>query len=279
MFDWISIVFWVVIAFRILMGFIKGGFKTLVMLLVAAAGIGLAFLLCNAIGGWIGDLGTRDAIYNAVNGRISTVSVSLGAGNLSLGSEINRADLETAHAMWVAAGNTGTTEDMVRVALHEGYKTCFIPQVIYGTIDKMIIEAIPATGTFTLASIISIAIAKAACIGIAFCGVVIITVLIGFIVMIIVSALRKAAGKRPGIVSRLVGMVFGAAGAFLFCWTASIVMQSVATCVPAFNDYITAVMHLNDDAYWNIGKFFFNIKFGYADLLNWFLSLIQIKPA
>ena len=278
--DWISIVFWVIIGFRILMGFWKGGLKTLFMLAVFALGIGLAFALCRPVGGWIGDLGARAWVNDGIFGRLKDIEVfSFGGTSMTLGTEIDRAQLETAHAAWIAAGNTGTLEDMLREALHSGYSSCFVPSSAYGTLDGIILQNIPDIGTFSLAGIVASSVAQVVCVIIGFAAVLVATFLIGFIVLIIVSAVRKAAGKRPGMVSRLLGIVFGCVSAFVTCWTITIVLKSIGSCFTPMNDFFVTSMRLDDPSYWNIGKFFFNINFGYGDLFNWIMGFLFPKQA
>lgn len=275
MLDWISIAFWIIIGFRILMGFWKGGLKTLIMLAVFALGIGLAFALCKPVGSWIGGFGVQNWVNDGIFGRLKDVVVfNYGSESLTLGSEIDRAQLETAHAAWIAAGNEGTTNDMIISALHSGYSTCFIPSAAFGVLDKLIVTNIPDVGTFSLASIVSGSVAQVTCTVIGFAGILLVTVIVGFIIIAIVSGIRKAAGHRPGFVSRLLGILFGAATAFVTCWTISIVLQSLGTTFPAMSDFFKESMKLDDPSYWNIGKFFFNINFGYGDLFNWILGIL-----
>jgi len=70
-------------------------------------------------------------------------------------------------------------------------------------------------------------------------------------------------------------VAIGAGYGFFICWTASIGIKSLMTAFPPFNDWINTSMQLANNGYWNIGKFFMNINFGYSDLLNWFLSLVN----
>lgn len=278
MLDWISIVFWVVIVLRIVMGIWKGGFKTLATLIIIAVAFGAAFLLCRPIGEWIGSLGARQAIQDAANGRLQTIIFASGEGyELGLGTQVSMGDLNSMHDVWVSAGNTGTTEDMLKSILHEGYSSCLIPSAIHGNLDKLILEAIPATGTFTMASVIATALATAACIGIGFGATFLVILIVGLVIKLIVNTARSAAGQRPGVISRIVGAALGVVSAFLFCWSAAIILRMLASGVPAINDFVTTSMKLNDPSYWNIGKFFFTFPYGYTDLLNWVLSLIHLQ--
>ena len=271
-FDWISIAFWVIIALRVIMGFVNGGFKTLMKIIVLAAAIGLAFALCKIVGTWIGNMGLHASIENALFS-------SLSKSNETLGKTMTQADLDALYLYWKAAGNLGTKQDMIVELLHQGYGTMYIPSGIYGTLDNMILGALPAetdlTTTFSFAGIISKIVADAALVGIGFLAVFLVILIIGLIIVALVFRGRKLAGKKPGFLNRLLGVAIGAGYGFFICWTASIGIKSLMTAFPPFNDWINTSMQLANNGYWNIGKFFMNINFGYSDLLNWFLSLVN----
>ncbi|MBQ2069892.1 MAG: CvpA family protein [Bacilli bacterium] len=271
-FDWISIAFWVIIALRVIMGFVNGGFKTLMKIIVLAAAIGLAFALCKIVGTWIGNMGLHATIENALFS-------SLSKSNETLGKTMTQADLDALYLYWRAAGNLGTKQDMIVELLHQGYGTMYIPSGIYGTLDNMILGALPAetdlTTTFSFAGIISKIVADAALVGIGFLAVFLVILIVGLIIVALVFRGRKLAGKKPGFLNRLLGVAIGAGYGFFICWTASIGIKSLMTAFPPFNDWINTSMQLANNGYWNIGKFFMNINFGYSDLLNWFLSLVN----
>ena len=175
--------------------------------------------------------------------------------------------------------NEGEFEDFVASYLHEGYSQCFLPSGLYPTLDKIITGAMPNEGTFTFASLIATALSKIACIGIGFAAVFLVVVIILFIIIGVVSRASAAKGKKPGILSRLLGMAFGfAIGAFSL-WAISIGIKSTMTGFPDIWNVLSSSMHLGEEGYWNIGKFFFEIDFGYTDLLNWFLSFIHFEVA
>ncbi len=270
-FDWISVAFLVIIIVRIVMGFFNGGFKTLMKIVVIAAAIGLAFALCKFVGTMIGNMGLHDTIQNAL---FDTLSKS----NETLGKEMTNADLDTLYVYWKAMGNTGDKTDMITELLHEGYTKMYLPTGIYTTLDNMILAGIPAetdlTTTFTFAGIISSFVTNAALVGIGFLAVFLIIAIVGLIVIAIVSHFMKLAGKKPGLVNRLLGIVIGVGYAFIICWTMSIGIKSLMTAFPVFTDFVYNSCKLEDDNYWSISKFFININFGYSDLLNWFLSLV-----
>lgn len=271
-FDWISIAFWVIIALRVIMGFVNGGFKTLMKIIVLAAAIGLAFALCKIVGTWIGNMGLHASIENALFSNLSK-------SNETLGKTMTQADLDALYLYWKAAGNLGTKQDMIVELLHQGYGTMYIPSGIYGTLDNMILGALPAetdlTTTFSFAGIISKIVADAALVGIGFLAVFLVILIIGLIIVALIFRGRKLAGKKPGFLNRLLGVAIGAGYGFFICWTASIGIKSLMTAFPPFNDWINTSMQLANNGYWNIGKFFMNINFGYSDLLNWFLSLVN----
>ena len=271
-FDWISIAFWVIIALRVIMGFVNGGFKTLMKIIVLAAAIGLAFALCKIVGTWIGNMGLHASIENALFSNLSK-------SNETLGKTMTQADLDALYLYWKATGNLGTKQDMIVELLHQGYGTMYIPSGIYGTLDNMILGALPAetdlTTTFSFAGIISKIVADAALVGIGFLAVFLVILIIGLIIVALVFRGRKLAGKKPGFLNRLLGVAIGAGYGFFICWTASIGIKSLMTAFPPFNDWINTSMQLANNGYWNIGKFFMNINFGYSDLLNWFLSLVN----
>jgi hypothetical protein len=271
-FDWISIAFWIIIALRVIMGFVNGGFKTLMKIIVLAAAIGLAFALCKIVGTWIGNMGLHASIENALFSNLSK-------SNETLGKTMTQADLDALYLYWKAAGNLGTKQDMIVELLHQGYGTMYIPSGIYGTLDNMILGALPAetdlTTTFSFAGIISKIVADAALVGIGFLAVFLVILIIGLIIVALVFRGRKLAGKKPGFLNRLLGVAIGAGYGFFICWTASIGIKSLMTAFPPFNDWINTSMQLANNGYWNIGKFFMNINFGYSDLLNWFLSLVN----
>ncbi|MCR5079392.1 MAG: hypothetical protein K6B65_05730 [Bacilli bacterium] len=271
-FDWISIAFWVIVGIRVIMGFWNGGFKTLMKIIIVAAAVGLSFALCKVVGAWMGDLGLRKSIQDAL---YDTLSKS----NEALATEFTNAKLDTAYAGWIALGNVGTKQDMIVQLLHQGYSSMYIPSGIYTTLDNMILAGIPAetdlTTTFTFASIISTNVANAALIGIGFLTIFLAVFIVGMIIIALFSRASKLAGKKPSFGNRLLGIVIGLGYAFIICWSASIGIKSLMTAFPVFNDFVNNSMQLENDSYWNIGKFFININFGYSDLLNWFLSLVS----
>ena len=275
-FDLISILFWLFIAYRMFMGFMNGGVKLLFTILSVALGIGLGFLLCAPIGTLIYNAGAGAGISGVVSGAI-------GQAGGDLSTEMTKADLDVYYVYWVAQGNTGTMKDMVAEILHQGYPSLFIPEALYQTLDDLIYNAIPASGTFTFAGIIGTAIAQVACLGIAFAGVVLLIVIIGAILIGIVSwnieRHNKEKKKKMALWNRFLGLALGLGFAFFSLWSTSIGIKSFMTAFPNFSDVLTQSMGLDNPGYWNIGKFFFGIDFGYTNLLNWFFSMVHITPA
>ena len=271
-FDWLTLIFCLVLVIRMVIGFFQGGYRVLFKILAFLLGVGLAFALCAPIG---------KALYMGGVGQSIELNLTnlLGSASSDLSREITKNDLELMHVYWVASGNSGTTQDMVNSMLHEGYAQIFIPQGLYNTLDTIIWNNIPSAGTFTFAHLVALGIAQVGCIAIAFVGILVIVTLIGTVVVEIVYKAKKLAKKKPSTRSRIIGVSLGLVMGLISIWTFSISAKSFITAIPDLWEAFQISMHLNDPGYWSLSKFLFQWEFGYKDLFNWFLSLANFPVA
>ena len=134
MFDYISIILFVILGIGFLIGFWRGAFKMLARFVVLGAAIGVAFLFCKLLGNALMGTGFGSTVkgwmYDFACKRINFEIVP-GVYSITGETQINESTLRLMDIAGQAYyGDANWT------ALHAMYAKLFMPESIYGTLDK-----------------------------------------------------------------------------------------------------------------------------------------------
>ena len=266
MFDWISFAYFLVIGACALIGFIKGGFRTLFVMIITGAAIGVAFL---------GYKGLASLLY--------------GTPLRATGEDALRTFFETSisfdasgdWAILVEGGKvTGTTE-IPRVVWEseafrsELYDAIHVLEPLKKPIDTIVNDALGKISgdKIELALPIAVGLTSVLCTALSFVILFGGIFLIGLLVMLIFGLVAKKNGKKKGIVNRLVGAVIGLGTAVSILWTASLVLNVLVSFDNDIGNTIKTLLAWDNDAVWTFAKWCTKTDFGYSGILQNFLQL------
>lgn len=244
-FDWISLIYILIIVLFAIIGLIRGGIKTILSVAAIAISIGLAFALYKIIGEAIAGSSLGNGISSSTEEYILN-NVS-GSGILI--------PAETFQSEWIANG-----------MLSYVYGELNIPEFVQDALNNLIVANLPTQGMFTPASAIAYSLTLITCSAIAFIS----TFLVCFIVIRIVLAIIFHFAKKNmavGAISRVLGLLIGLAEAFAVCWVISLVCYFLVSSGSDFGNYIADVTKLNQEGF-GIAKWFISTDLGYSSVLS-----------
>lgn len=244
-FDWISLIYILIIILFAVVGLIRGGIKTILSVAAIAVSIGLAFALYGLLGGAIAEspigesisASTEEYILNNVSGTGATIPA------------------EVFQSEWIANGMLSYVYDELN-----------IPEFVQETLNGLIVANLPTQGMFTPASAIAHSLTLITCSAIAF----ILTFLISFIVIRIILAIVFHLVKKSmavGAVSRILGLVIGLVEAFAVCWVISLVCYFFVSSGSDIGNYIADITKLNQEGF-GLAKWFISTDLGYSSVLS-----------
>ena len=271
MFDYISLIFIAVLLLGALIGFVRGGFKTLSGIILVAIGIVVAIFLSKWLSQIYRDGPIGNTLYNTYYGFIANqIKVDVGSYGVILGNqEIN----ETQLAAIDTAGKLAYGSDWS--FFHVAYENVHLPQVFYGTVDELLYKTIESYqgANFTLAQPITDVLTNATCYAAAFLSIFSAVMVLGGIVLAIIRLILKAAHDKPGLISRLLGLVGGLAIAAALVWVACLSFNLIMLMDNDASTYLRGVLHMTEgDTSWTFAKWLTTSDFGYNAIISFFIK-------
>ena len=230
-FDWITIIYLVILVLGILVGLKKGFFKTLINALGGIIVIVVAFLLAKPVGALLFESNLSTGVLNSVTEWLVNQNASM---NVAVPVEY------AAEALPAALGEIG------------------IPAALIDTLYSVMEPFIPVSGTFTPAEVIGLGLTNYIFIA----GAFVVLAIVLFIVLAILKKVFEKITELPFIrgVDKLLGGVLGLVFGVLIICVVSYGLTFL-TSIPACNDFITGQMYLNDDSVWTLSKSIYNYNF------------------
>ena len=244
-FDWISLIYIIIIVLLAAIGFIRGGIKTALSVAAIAISIGLAFALYGVIGGAVAESSVGEQISSSTENYILD---NVSGSGILIPAEVFKSE-------WVANG-----------MLSYGYSELNIPEFVHEPLNGLIVANLPTQGMFTPASAIAHSLTLVTCSAIGFVS----TFLVCFIVIRIVLAIVFHFAKKNlavGAISRILGLAIGLVEAFAVCWVISLVCYFFVSSGSDIGNYIADVTKLNQDGF-GIAKWFISTDLGYSSVLS-----------
>lgn len=239
-FDWLSVLYVVIIILTLLIGFWKGGMKTLFTLLSFAVAIGACFLLANPVGQAIEKSALGEKIYSSLNENIG------GLINALPSFAVNNEE-----------------------ALGEILSDLHIPEFVHGPLIEAIQPALEENGLASAGETIATSLTSIFCSGIAYIIVFLVAFIVVRLVIWVICLIVKKGKTKPNLFSRLLGLLLGAAKAFAICWVISLVVTLLISSGSEFGNYLSDIIGLNDDKF-SIAKWFIETDLGYSSVIGFF---------
>lgn len=241
-FDWISIIYLLIVVASVFVGIKKGFLYSLVSFFGLAVAILVAFFVAKPLGEWIASStgwGTKvtESVYNW-----------LVSKNDALSLIINKTEAQT---------------------LLPGYfEQSGLPTAVANLLIPLIIPLIPDIGTKAIGTYMAEGVS-----GLAFTAGSFIVV---FIIMLIIVAILKHFTNKInkiaiiGGLNRLLGAVMGVAIGVVFVSVISYGLNFF-TCIPEVNTFIVGQLKLDDPSSWSIGKMIYEQNF-IQQLINMYIA-------
>ena len=244
--DWISIAFFVIIGLCVIIGIVRGGAKDFWGLVVQAAAIGVAFMLCHLFGNlFYGINPLHDVLYNPIRDFLLPV----------FGDD---------------ATMVVTAEDLT-TGVRQGYYTQLnLPEFIIKAYDAEVLLRMPE-GEFEAIVPFVNALISLICTGIGFLIVYLLVFIMGAIIVGAIFRARKDKSKKPGFISRLLGIVVGAIKAAGILWVICLVLNIFIKLNLPFMDPVLEMIKYNDDSAFTFAKWCMTSPFGYDAILGFFI--------
>lgn len=241
-FDWLSVVFVVIIVLSLLIGFWKGGMKTVFTIACMAGAIGLCFLLSKPI---------ADALIGS----------KLGVGiDTYLETAINEA------VDWANLPGGITSS-----GLHTIYEALHIPEFAYEPFDKAIMAQIEDAPLDSIASSVATSLTGLFLTGLSYLLIFIIGFIVLRLIVWVICLILKKGKSKPTMLSRLLGLALGAAKAFAICWVISLVANLLISSGSDWSNYLANSIGLGQEGF-GIAKWFITTDLGYTAVMNFFLG-------
>jgi uncharacterized membrane protein required for colicin V production len=248
MFDYLTLIFIVVIALFAIIGLVRGGFKTVAGIIAIAAAVLIAVFVTRPLGDALaaGGLGTS-------------------TGNLAYDLVCSK----------VSGGSDNIEVATFDVAIyHDAYAAFSVPEVFFGKLDEVITAWVANVelDTFVYAVPLATIISNAIIYGGTFLVLFLVSALIlGIIVSLIAKALLKS-GNKVGPISHLVGFLFGAAIGAAIVWAACLSINLLLMFDSPISEHLNTVLHLTEgDTTWTFAKWCVTTDLGYTGIINFLI--------
>lgn len=271
MFDYITIIFIAVLLLGALFGFLRGGFKTLSGIILVAVAIVAGIFLSKWLSGLYRNGPIGNGLYGAYYGFIANqINVNVGGFGVVTGNtQINEAQLTAINA----AGKLAYGQDWT--FFHAAYENVHLPQFFWGTVDDLLNQAVAAYNgaNFTIAQPITDVLTGATCFALAFLTIFFAVLLVGGIIIAIITRVLKATHNKPGLVSRILGLVGGLAIAAAFVWVACLSFNLIMLMENDAATYLRGVLHMTEgDTTWTFAKWLTSTDLGYNAVISFFIK-------
>lgn len=239
-FDWLSILYIVIILLTLLIGFWKGGMKTLFTIISLGLAVGACFLLANPVGKALEESAVGEKIYGALNENIGTLLKAIPS---------------------FTANNEAVLGEVLS-GLH-------IPEFVHGPLIEALQSALADKPLASAGETIASTLTSIFCSGLAYIIVFLIAfIVIRFLIWVICLIVKKGRTK-PTLFSRLLGLVLGAVKAFAICWVISLVVTLLISSGSGFGNYLADIIGINEDGF-SIAKWFIETDLGYSKVIGFF---------
>lgn len=227
-FDFLSIIFLIIIVAMFFIMFIKGFLNSLVTLFATFGSVILALLITS----WLVEPFSQ-SIFSGINTSIYN-------------SIAEKGDIFS----------TLITIENHEIVLEESLSALNIPSFFAYFLSGFVVQFIPEEG-IVLATLISSSITKL------IAGVI--TYIIVWLILFIVFTILKKVTKEfndiaiIGPINRIVGGVIGLAFAFFICVGTCFIINILMSISPSINNFFVGIMNLDQDNIWSISKAIFQL--------------------
>lgn len=276
-FDWISIIFLVIVLLCVIRGVRQGFMSSLLQFVGLAIVFFLAYLLAKPIGQWLQSI---NGAGESVHEKIISFLIEKGSQNpVTTGNDIYDALIKAQYGSnnvmeWVVNGKdlNSTIPGSESTVLELAISSAGVPSFLADFVKNFVMSAVPETGaTQNLAYYLSAPLASLVFVAIGFIFVFV----IGYILLIIVKIFAKKLNhvKVVGPINRILGGVFGLFVAFvdLSLISGGLVALSANADIYA---YLDTLLGLSDDTVYSIGKVFYNNNF-LEMLMGYYNSIVS----
>lgn len=247
-FDWFTLGFALILVLSALIGFLKGGMKTLVKFGIVAIAIVLALLLCDAISPMFRNGQVGNYFYNLIFNKIGDAYPDANKDQLSV------------------LIKSGAGESIIE----EAYTNAGIPESLREIFTKEIMAAADSSLTVNIGDVIALTASDYICLGLAFISILLGSLIILFVVYFIVMLIFKLANKKPSLLSRIIGIFMGLVEALAICWCICLFANFALASNNDISEVIFKMIKLDDPNYWSLGKWMIQTDLGYS----WILGLV-----
>lgn len=279
-FDWISLIFLVILLLCIIQGLRKGFIYSLLNFGGLLVAFFLAYLLAKPVGSWIYSInGWGDSIKDNyvtffVN-KGSNYLVSTGSDvadayiKLKFGSDnvmnwvVSQADLNEAIYPGV--------EMTVAQAIESRLGSVGVPSFLQSYVMNFLMSALPeSNATVSIATYLASSLASLTFVAVGFIAFFI----VGYIILIVLKIFAKKLNKAKvvGPLNRFLGALLGICIAFIDISAFSAALVTLSSIEPVYN-FLDSVLYLSDSSIYTIGKMFYNENF-FGVLMGYYNGIV-----
>lgn len=251
-FDWFTLGFCIIIALSMLIGFFKGGLKTIIKLAIVGVSILIAIFVRDKVAPMFRNGETGNYFYNLVYETIEKSSPD-AAKNYS--------------APIVASG-------LADKSIIQAMADAGIPESIQQNLLQLIKDTASQVGTLTInpASVIASTASDYICIGLGYIVLFVGSSIVLFLIYFVVCILLKVSGKKPSTFSRILGIIVGLVEGISVCWCICLAANFALASENSISEVIKQMIKFDDPNYWSLAKWMITTDFGYSSILNLFLK-------
>lgn len=269
-FDYITIIFIAVLVIGALIGFARGSFRMLSWIAVIAAAVIVSIFFAKTVSGWVAgtDLGKNidNGLYQFISGKID---FQVGPTHITGNTEVTKTQLDAVDA----AGKVINGQDWT--IWHEAYAQVSLPQFFYNLADGLINNAIAVYDgqAFAIARPITDILTSSILYAGSFATIFVAVMIVGGIIVAIIRHAIAKSGDKPGLLSRLVGMIVGFGIAGVIVWAACLTFNFLMLMDNDVSVYLKGVLHMTEgDTSWTFAKWLCSSDFGYNAIISFFIK-------
>ncbi len=263
-FDWISLIFLLVVILAMLNGIRKGFIRSALSFFAVAIAFFAAYLLAKPLANWIyGINGCGESLHSSMTSYFITLGNKhpVSTGN-SVADAIIYVQFGSKNAMeWVVSKSQlqATVYGTEKTVLDFALESVSLPSFLMGYVKNFILSAVPETASENMAYYLgqsaSMLLIISICFACLFLVVFVITKILAIVLGLafshlpMVKWLDKLLGAAFGIVIGLIEVSYISAGLVAF------------SAIPEFYSFLDGVLKLSDPNAYTVGKVFYNNNF------------------